>query len=86
MLQNGLLQEILDAIEFVLKSSEFEQFDAALFSKLAKMGLQGISEEYMTPYHFLALKPLRRHNSEMNIEAAALKYWWLNLTTPYRTF
>jgi hypothetical protein len=58
-------EEVFDTIEFILKSTEFEQLDAALFSKLARMGLQGIPKEYTTPYHFLALKALRKHNPEM---------------------
>ncbi len=58
-------EEVFDTIEFILKSSEFEQLDAALFSKLARMGLHGIPKEYTTPYHFLALKTLRKHNPEL---------------------
>jgi hypothetical protein len=58
-------EQAVDAVEFLVKCAKNESLDTGIFSALNRMGLKGIPDDMKTPYHYLALEAIKRHNPDL---------------------
>lgn len=57
--------EVTDVIEHLAECTKYERVNTEFFSKLSRMGIRGIPDDYKTPYHYSALDAIREHNPDL---------------------